>query len=78
MGEYPARISAASILAEATARCKQKKLSGNRRIPGQDTEGETSASQSDLVALGAGGDDGGKDVHYFWFDLVNSGHMYRM
>ena len=57
MGEYPARISAASILAEATARCKQKKLSGNRRIPGQDTEGETSASQSDLVALGAGGDD---------------------
>ena len=25
-----------------------------------------------------GGDDGGKDVHYFWFDLVNSGHMYRM
>ena len=23
-------------------------------------------------------DDDGKDVHYIWFDLVNSGHMYRM
>ena len=33
---------------------------------------------SQIFMRGAGGDDGGKDVHYFWFDLVNSGHMYRM
>ena len=33
---------------------------------------------SQIFMRRAGGDDGGKDVRYFWFDLVNSGHMYRM
>ena len=33
---------------------------------------------SQIFMPGAGGDDGGKDVRYYWFDLVNSGHMYRM
>ena len=33
---------------------------------------------SQIFMRRVGGDDGGKDVHYFWFDLVNSGHMYRM
>ena len=33
---------------------------------------------SQIFIHGVGGDDGGKDVRYFWFDLVNSGHMYRM
>lgn len=33
---------------------------------------------SQIFMRGVGGDDGGKDVRYYCFDLVNSEHMYRM
>ena len=33
---------------------------------------------SQIFMRGVGGDDGGKDIQCKWFELVNSGRLYRI